>query len=244
LTNYDPAEAMLGGFSSLDGTVEFFSRVNALLEPDFTVLDLGAGRGMWHSEDQSPFRRGLRDIRGKVAEYIGADVDPAVLQNPTTTRNVLIQAGRIPLGDGEIDLILCDYVLEHVQDVTAFRDEVSRVLKPGGVFCGRTPHALNYVALAARLVRNAEHARWLKRIQPGRRPEDVFPTAYRCNTLRDLRQAFPEWEHFSYVYTAEPSYYFGNRPAFQVLSLLHKLAPSVLTGNLFVFIRKPDVGLT
>ncbi len=67
-TGYDPADALLGGFSLLDGTMEFDSRVNALLQPHFRVLDLGAGRGAWHFEDAIPFRRNLRDIRSRVAE--------------------------------------------------------------------------------------------------------------------------------------------------------------------------------
>jgi SAM-dependent methyltransferase len=239
MTGYDPAERMLGGFSSLDGTVEFYGRVNALLQPHIKVLDLGAGRGAWRHEDHSLWRRGLREIGGKVAEYIGADVDEAVLTNPTTSRNLVIRDGTLPLGDEVIDLIICDYVLEHITDVDVFRNEVSRVLKPGGVFCGRTPHALNYVSLVARLVKNAQHANWLRRIQPNRNAEDVFPTAYKCNTVRRLGLIFEGWENFSYVYSSEPQYYFGNKLVYQLLSFFHKLAPSSVTGNLFVFVRKP-----
>lgn len=239
MTGYDPADRLLGGFSELDGTMEFFSRLGALLEPHFVVVDLGAGRGSWHSEDRVPFRRNLRDIRSKVAEYVGVDVDPAVLTNPTTTRNALIVDGRLPMDDASADLILCDYVLEHIQDVGAFRDEVFRVLKPGGVFCGRTPHTLNYVSLAARVIKNAKHANWLRRVQPNRKAEDVFPTAYRCNTLGALDRVFAGWENFSYLYASEPQYYFGSKIAFHLFAVVHKLAPAPLTGNLFVFLRKP-----
>ena len=41
--HFDSSDGLFGGFSSLDGTMEFFTRVNVLLEPDYTVLDLGAG---------------------------------------------------------------------------------------------------------------------------------------------------------------------------------------------------------
>lgn len=238
--SFDPATRMIGGFSPLDGTIEFFTRINALLEPHFKVLDLGAGRAAWNTEDRCSSRRGLRDIRSKVAEYIGADVDEAVLTNPTTSRNVVIGVdGHIPLGDKEIDLIVCDYVLEHVLDVDRFRGEVDRILKPGGVFCGRTPHAASYVSLGARLVKNIHHAKWLKWLQPQRKPVDVFPTAYRCNTMRDLERLFAGWDHFSYVYTAEPSYHFGSRSGYAAFAALHKLAPAQFTGNIFAFIRKP-----
>lgn len=38
-------EIRAGGFTSLDGTIEFYTRVNALLTADMTVLDFGEGAG-------------------------------------------------------------------------------------------------------------------------------------------------------------------------------------------------------
>ena len=32
-----------GGFTSLDGTIEFYTRINALLAQNMTVLDFGGG---------------------------------------------------------------------------------------------------------------------------------------------------------------------------------------------------------
>ena len=40
-------EAQAGGFTRYDQHVIFFARVNALLRHDMTVLDFGAGRGIW-----------------------------------------------------------------------------------------------------------------------------------------------------------------------------------------------------
>jgi ubiquinone/menaquinone biosynthesis C-methylase UbiE len=236
---YDPAAAFLGGFSSLDGTVEFYGRVHALLEPDYKVLDLGAGRGAWYFEDQVNHRRNLRNIRSKVIEYIGADVDEAVLQNPTTTSNLIIRNSIIPIDSNTVDLIICDYVLEHLTEFGAFKKEVSRVLKPGGYFCGRTPHRLHYVSLAASLIESANHARWLRGLQPNRKHQDIFPTMYQCNTLKRLAALFAGWENYSYLYSSDPQYYFGNKMFYRIVFCLHKFAPSVLTANIFIFIRKP-----
>jgi SAM-dependent methyltransferase len=238
MKHYDPADAMLGGFTSQDGTVQFYTRVNAILQPDFRLLDLGAGRGSWHYLEKSAFKRKLRQFRGKVSEYIGADVDPAVLGNPTTDRNVLIANGNLPVGDGEVDVIVCDWVLEHIVDVESFKAEVHRVLRQGGFFCARTPHSLNYVSLFARIVKNSSHVKWLRWIQPKRKAEDAFPTAYRCNTLGAVARHFAGWENFTYLYTAEPSYYFGRKSMFLLMSLIHKLLPHATTGCLFIFLRK------
>jgi SAM-dependent methyltransferase len=40
--------------------------------------------------------------------------------------------GSLPLGHGEIDLVWCSEVLEHVPDTIAFLTEVRRVLRHGG----------------------------------------------------------------------------------------------------------------
>ena len=70
-----------GGFSRWDGTVAFMTRVNALIGPESTVLDLGAGRGEIHSYPV-PFIRRLADLKSRAARVIGLDVDPAVADNP------------------------------------------------------------------------------------------------------------------------------------------------------------------
>ena len=238
MKHYDPADAMLGRFTSRDGTVEFYSRVNAVLRPEFKVLDLGAGRGAWFYDEKSNYKRSLRQFRGKVSEYIGADVDNAVLGNPTTNRNLLITDGVVPLGDGEVDVIVCDWVLEHIVDIRAFTSEVYRVLKPGGYFCARTPHYASYVSIAARAVKNSAHISWLRVVQPSRKAEDTFPTAYRCNTLSAVDRCFRGWQNYTYLYTAEPSYYFGRKSIFRLMNLIHRLAPGPVTGSLFIFLQK------
>jgi SAM-dependent methyltransferase len=239
MKSYDPADEMLGGFTSRDGTIEFYNRINALLHPGFKVLDLGAGLGAWYYAKIPEYKRILRNLKGKVAEYIGADVDTAVLGNPTTDRNVLIKDGVLPLGDGEVDIVVCDWVLEHVLDVASFKREVDRVLKPGGFFCARTPHSFSYVSLAARVIKNSSHVKFLRWVQPNRGAQDAFPTAFRCNTLSAVARRFGGWTSYTYLYTAEPSYYFGSKTVFHVMNLMHRLLPSAMTGSLYIFLRKP-----
>jgi ubiquinone/menaquinone biosynthesis C-methylase UbiE len=239
MKHYDPADEMLGGFTSRDGTIEFYNRINALLKPGHKVLDLGAGRGAWFYTEKAEYKRILRNLKGKVAEYIGADVDNAVLGNPTTDRNVLIMDGLLPVGDGEVDMVICDWVLEHIVDVASFKREVDRVLRPGGLFCARTPHSFSYVSLAARAVRNSSHVKLLRWVQPNRKAQDAFPTAYRCNTLRAVSKWFGGWSNYTYLYTAEPSYYFGRKPVFHFMNLMHRFLPRATTGSLFIFLRKP-----
>ncbi len=234
-------EVGAGGFSRLDGTIQFYSRVNALLRPDMVVLDFGAGRGAGIVENRSEYRRKLQTLRGKVRRVIGIDVDPAVCSNPGLDEAIVVGSGEpLPLGDQTVDLILADYVLEHIEDPTGCARELDRVLKPGGWICARTPNRWNYVALGARLIPERLHARVLSRVQPERKREDVFPAFYRMNDRRTLRRLFPEprWRDCSYYISAEPAYLPRRAWLWRTALLLDAVLPGVLQSNILAFFQK------
>jgi SAM-dependent methyltransferase len=229
-------ERRFGGFTHVDGTVAFYTRVNGVLEPSSVVLDFGCGRGA-ATEDAVPWRRQLQTLRGKCARVIGADVDPAAATNPTIDEFHLIENGRAPLPDGSVDVCISDFVLEHVQDIDLFFSECARVLKPGGFLFIRTPNVWNYMGIASRLVPNRLHTRVLDRVQPDRKKEDVFPTVYRCNSVRKLRRALQAHGFEGVVQTHEPE------PAYLSFSgfVFHQRhAPRPFRRMLFAFARKPQ----
>jgi SAM-dependent methyltransferase len=125
-------EIEAGGFSRLDGTVQFYQRINALIRPDAVVMDYGAGRGASQTDDPAQFRRHLVTLKGRVRELIGADVDPAVKSNASLDRAILVGPdGRLPLPDASIDVIVSDFTFEHVQDPASVARELDRVLVGG-----------------------------------------------------------------------------------------------------------------
>lgn len=230
-----------GGFTSIDGSIEFYGRVKALLEKNMIVLDFGAGRGAWFEDDICAARTAARLIKGQVKKVIGCDVDPAIFENRSIDEALEIQPGEpISVETSSVDLILSDYVFEHIIDVDWFVGELDRILKPGGWICARTPTKFCYVSLFARLVRNRQHSAILKRAQPSRKEEDVFPTAYRLNSLSKLARVFPgeNYQHYSYLYAAEPAYHFDNVFLFRIFQFIHWLTPKWFCGNLFIFLRK------
>lgn len=233
-------EQRFGGFTRCDGTVHFCARVQALLSPQDVVLDVGCGRGK-RSEDPCDFRRRLQDFRGEGRRVIGIDVDPDASTNPFVDEfRQIDDPASWPVESGAVDFIHSDFVLEHVQDPSSFFREAHRVLRVGGRLALRTPNSRSYVALISRLVPNRHHARVTSFAQGGRRAVDVFPTAYRCNTPRKLRNVLRHAGFDAVVYTteAEPSYVSFSPWAYRIAAKAHSLFPPMLRTTLLAYAQK------
>lgn len=182
----------VGNFLPHDGALDFYLRCRSLIGENDHVLDIGAGRAAWYEDDPSLIRRDIRALKNVCRQVTAADIDPVVLGNRASDRQLLIENHRVPAEDHSFDLIIADWVLEHVQDPVSFATEIDRLLKPGGWFCARTPHRYHYVALAAQLVPNSLHKMILSKVQPHKKGEDVFPTCYKMNSF-DKIQGFFFW---------------------------------------------------
>jgi len=233
-------EVGFGGFSDIDGTVVFYSRVHALLTHADVVLDVGCGRGR-HLSDAVAFRKGLRVFRGKVSRVIGIDVDPEAKVNPFVDEFRLISPdGKWPIATESINCVIADFVIEHLEDPAAFFSEASRVLCSGGVLCARTPNRNGYVALIARAVPERFHHRILSGAQRDRQAKDIFPAFYKCNVQGTLLQYLhnSKLSGVVYGYEAEPSYFEFSSLLYGIARWVHLLTPPFLRSTLFVYARK------
>lgn len=233
-------ELAAGGYSRHDGTVEFHQRVNALLDNDAVVVDFGAGRGRF-LEDDVDFRRALQERQGHVRRLVGLDVDHAVRDHPALDEAHVIRVDRpLPLEDASVDLVVADFVFEHIEDPAWAGAELDRILRPGGWICARTPNRRGLIALPARLVPNGLHDAVLAVVQPGKRTRDTFPTRYRLNTPAALRRYFPpgRFEHHGYTHESEPAYVGGSALAWSAFRLLSLLTPPSLRSMHLVFLHK------
>ena len=97
--------------------------------PESRVLDAGAGAG----------EKFAYNLKGRVAEMAGADLDARVQENPQLDRGILADLTKIPVPDNCFDVVFCRYVLEHVAAPEKFLAEMFRVLKPGGAVHFRDP---------------------------------------------------------------------------------------------------------
>lgn len=238
-------EVHAGGYTRYDGLVEFYTRVNALLDEESRVLDFGAGRGQWAVEPMPRISRQLRAFRDRVGRVVGVDVDDVVLENKSLDEALVVGPGeRLPFEDGAFDLVVADYVFEHVDEAHApqVASELLRVLRPGGWVAARTPNKWGVIGLGARAIPNRRHAAVLSRLQPDRKVEDIFPTRYAMNTRKHLRRLFPEPGAHLYVYghTTEPLYVGSSPTAWRAASFVDRLTPPRMAPTLMVFVQKAE----
>ena len=166
------------GPDRFDNDEPFRRMIYEAVGPESRVLDAGAGAGDLFAYD----------LKGRVAEMIGVDLDPRVETNPRLDRGILADLTEIPLEDDSVDVAFSRYVLEHVAEPARFLGEMARILKPGGRFLFLTPNKWHYVSLAARLTPHAFHGWYNKK--RGREDDDTFPTTYLLNSRSDVKRRF------------------------------------------------------
>lgn len=150
----------------------FYAWVRSALAPSDVLLDAGAGPG-----------DATRSLRGSAARVCGIDVDPAVLANPNLDEARVVTGCAWPYPNAAFDVVLSDYVLEHLDRPAAYLAEARRVLKPGGHLFFRTVNALHPGVLVGRWLPLATWARlirWLSAAGPA--APDPYPTFWRANT--------------------------------------------------------------
>jgi SAM-dependent methyltransferase len=235
-------ERGVAGFTKLDGTVRFYNFVKAAMARIAAkkVLDFGAGRG-GTLETDIPWRRQLQDLRQLGAEVWAADIDPVVRSHPASDHQVVLEpTGPLPFPDEFFDLIVSDWTFEHIAEPEMAAAELLRIVRPGGFICARTSNKFGYIKLAASAVPNRLHKKALEIIQPGRRHEDIFPTVYKMNSIREIRRLFPGCEVWGYRDNSEPAYFFNNPLLYRLFLAVHWILPDSMATILQVFIRKPS----
>lgn len=244
ILEYFYPEVRAGGYSRVDGTVEFYGRIHALLEPEMTILDFGAGRGAGAKDDPVRYRRKLRTLKGACAKVIGADIDPVVMENPSVDTAIVIDPDKsLPLADSSVDMIVSSSVFEHIENPGFVSQELDRILRPGGWLLARTPNKWGYIGMGANLVPNRWHTQWLKRLQPHRKEEDVFPTCYQMNTRRRLKRLFPpdRYSHYTYGYFPEPVYFGNSRLMWRFMLFSFRITPELMAPILIIVLRKNEL---
>jgi SAM-dependent methyltransferase len=214
----DRYRAMRPGWQTSGEQLE--ALVRSHLYPQSHVLDLGCGRGgvvelFW------------REVR--LAAGLDPDV-PSLAEHRAPGMPVIRGRGEnLPFAGASFNLIVCLWVLEHLDQPDVVFQEVRRVLRPGGHFVFLTPNLRNPLLLMNRLAKTLPHLQ--RRIVPrlyGRHEVDTFPVRYLANTAAAIRglAARSGLEVVSLKAVADPTYLALNPIMFWASVLTERLLPA------------------
>jgi SAM-dependent methyltransferase len=224
----------------LASAAAFYKWVRQYTNSQTVMLNLGAG-------GPTP-RAKIRVFKGEVARVAGADIDPEVMSNPELDDAHLITPnGQLPFGDKTFDVVLSDWVVEHVSEPASFLREVARVLREGGSFFLRTPNKLHYVGFLASITPHWFHELVANRARAMNSDDhEPWPTYYRLNSRRTIlregyRAGFREVE--VRIWEGPPAYLVFNTVPFVLGAAYERLvnryhALEALRANIFARLSK------
>lgn len=154
------------------------------VDPRMRWLELGCG----HAILQSWRFQAEQQLVANCKFLVGLDYDLPSLRAHKTIKNLLRGGiGMLPFKNQTFDLVTMNMVVEHLDDPAAQFREIHRVLAPEGLCIFHTPNGRSIGTILARFV-----PQWLKNrivyVLEGRESEDIFPTFYRANTERRIKE--------------------------------------------------------
>ena len=150
----------------------FIQREVLALPAGVKVLDGGCGTSIWLSPEIEQHIR-----------YTGVDAQEKAIAycRHTHPRRAYCRADlyHLPFPDNSFQAVVMREVLEHIRRPGEALLEVSRVLKPGGVFIMTTPNYSNFLLF---LVENLYHRFYLRTFRPFE--EDMHPSKFKPSQLQ------------------------------------------------------------
>lgn len=222
-----------------NGTVEFHGILGNLIKANQSIaLEIGAG-----TENKTSSYLAVI-----VARLDGLDIDERARLNPALDKVMVYDGGVFPVKDESYDIIVADYVMEHVENPLLMISEIQRVLKPGGHFVFRTPNNYHYVSIVSRFTPHWFHLLVANRAR-GKTEGDIDPyaTYYRFNSRRKIRAILSQsvmHEIELRMVEKQPSYMMFNPWFFSIGVLYERLVNSAilfagLRSNIFGVLAKP-----
>lgn len=168
-------------------TIDIFKKIGPrLIKKDDRILNIGAGRVSR-----------LEQFFAQAKIVYGLDPDrKALMANRRLTRKIVGVAENIPLPDNSVDLVILEWVLEHLQEPEKALSEISRVLAPGGKVIFAAPNLLNpiiFLLATVKKLSNYFSQRIVVRLLLDRERKDVYKAYYKINTRRRLIRTFQKF---------------------------------------------------
>jgi len=127
-------------------------------------------------------------VLSEIGRVTGLDVDPDVNENRWLSQAFVFEGKKMPFLDASFDACVSNFVVEHLANPEEHFEEVARVLRPGGIYCLRTPNLYHYVSIGASVLPHSMHLMLANRLRGlPNDAHDPYPTWYRANTRSRLR---------------------------------------------------------
>jgi ubiquinone/menaquinone biosynthesis C-methylase UbiE len=213
-----------------DSLTIYKNQIDLLVGEKTRVLDIGCGYGDL-----------LKEVFSRTRQTYGIDPDGEALKKNKIIRHKTVgQAETLPYKDNYFDIVVNAWVMEHLSEPKRVIEEIYRVLKPGGRVVFLTPNTLNYNVWLARMVPNAWHDFFTRRLY-NRQENDTYPAYYRANSAATVNRLFlgSGFKKLDLVLNGDPSYISFNSWLFKLACLIEK----VLSWPLFSSARVHLIGV-
>lgn len=158
----------------------FYQWVNEESVSDKVLLNVGCGS-----------KSVLLPLYPKFSKVIGLDIDEKALSSHQgLTGRIVGTMENIPLPESSVDIMVAEWVLEHLPKPGRAFEEISRVLKPGGCFILLTPNLYSPMIMGGKILKfllGEERISRLVFFLTGRPEEETFCHYYLANTKSQLR---------------------------------------------------------
>lgn len=217
-------------------------RIAGMTEPNMRVLEIGAGSG-----DGFQYRF---PFAGKCKYSLGIDLDPRVMENDNFSETRVASAYQLdPTDIGKFDLIVSNFVAEHIDDSDMFVGKQLALLEDGGVAIHHTVSRFYYTSLL-NLVFTDSMKDWLiLNLGSGRPSEDIFPAFYLLNDARQLSLVAKNNNCDISIerYRIPPGYLRRSTILMMLYTIidwpLSKIFPAIQAGLIFKITKKPKLDI-
>ena len=164
-------------FHSTKSTLDVYDQIlSSLCSPDRILLDEGCGK-----------KSMVQRYTAKFKYSVGMDISPeAMAENAGFSAFVAGDASMLPFRDQVFDVVVSQWMIEHIRKIDEVVQEFGRVLKKGGslvVVTNSKYHPMMFVSS----ILPTRFRDWMKlKIFPSYIEEDTFPTYYKFNSLADI----------------------------------------------------------
>lgn len=181
---------------------------------DTRILDVGCGHGDF-----------LKPVYDKTPYTYGIDPDKEALDKNKLIKNKVVgTVEEIPFENNFFDLVVSEWVLEHLPDPVKAFHEIYRVLKPGGKVVFLTPNVWNYNVWIIRAIPNRLHDFFTRKLYD-RQEGDTYPVQYKINSVKKIANTLEPlgFKKSQVILNGDPTYISFNRPLFALGRLIERI---------------------